>query len=100
MIDLYSLRSPSTVTKFDPDGNPQGIYETSFDACTCPAGQRPTCRHRQMLTQLEPIRDTHYFLQWDPDTRVGLVVDFQGTPKRLHCVPNEPAPPKPFVRRI
>jgi len=37
------------ITKFDEDMNPQGSYLTTLDECNCPAGVRPTCRHRQML---------------------------------------------------
>src|SRR5207253_1182194 len=51
-MTLYSLRSPATVTKWDSLGNPQASYEVSRDSCTCPAGHRPTCRHRLMLPNL------------------------------------------------
>lgn len=37
------------ITKFDDDMNPQGSYLVMEDECDCPAGVRPTCRHRQML---------------------------------------------------
>jgi hypothetical protein len=92
--ELYSFRSPNTITKFDDSGNPVATYTTTLHTCDCPAGQRPTCRHRQMLHQLEPIRDTHWFLAWDREVRIGLIVDINGTPKRLldQLTLAEPAP--------
>lgn len=58
---LYTIRATSdstySITKLDEDLNPEGeIYHiselgpTGADMiCTCPAGAKPTCRHRQML---------------------------------------------------
>src|SRR5258705_4756321 len=37
------------ITKFDSDMNPQGSYLVTLEECDCPAGVRPTCRHRNML---------------------------------------------------
>lgn len=51
-MSLYNLKSADgdwRITKYDNDLNPEGSYLVSADACTCPAGARPTCRHRQML---------------------------------------------------
>jgi hypothetical protein len=55
-MTLYSLKqsTPSSdyvYTKFDSDINPQSTYTVSLSGreCSCPAGFRPTCRHRQML---------------------------------------------------
>lgn len=76
-MTMYSYRSDGTVTKFDTDGNIESSYTVSEDACTCPAGHRHTCRHRQMLPDLIHIADTHWFLDWD----CRAVVDFNGTPK-------------------
>lgn len=76
-MSLYSYRSTGYVTKFDSDGNVEASYQVSPEACTCPAGHRPTCRHRQMLTFLFPIADTHWFYNFDR----GIVVDMMGTPK-------------------
>ncbi len=73
-MTLYNLRSPSTITKFDADGNPEASYEVSRDSCTCPAGHRPTCRHRQMLSSLLPIIDTIFM--WDYDHH--MYTDFNG----------------------
>ncbi len=49
---LYNCKSADgsyRITKFDTDLNPEGSYLVSDEACECPAGVRPTCRHRQML---------------------------------------------------
>lgn len=35
--------------KFDNDLNPEGSYEVTNATCTCPAGVRPTCKHRSRL---------------------------------------------------
>lgn len=51
-MTFYSMRSHDggfSITKFDADLNPLDTYQVSPDACTCPAGVRPSCRHRQML---------------------------------------------------
>lgn len=51
-MTLYNLRSADgdwRITKFTNELDPEGSYLVSADACTCPAGVRPTCRHRQML---------------------------------------------------
>jgi hypothetical protein len=49
---LYNCRHSGDqyrITKFDADMNPQGSYLVDDEACECPAGVRPTCRHREML---------------------------------------------------
>ena len=74
-MTLYNYRSDGTVTKWDHDGNIESQYLVAEDACTCPAGHRHTCRHRQMLPHLLPIADTHWFLDWGP---APMVVDFNG----------------------
>lgn len=54
-MTLYSLRTDGDnyrVTKFTNDLDVESSYLTSHDECTCPAGHRPTCRHRQMLPSM------------------------------------------------
>jgi len=71
MSSLYNLRTiPSgfQVTKFDDDFNVESSYEMTQDSevrCGCPAGARPTCRHRQMFSQLRDRVDTAWFLDFD-----------------------------------
>ena len=85
-MTLYNLRSPGTITKWDNDGNIEAQYEVSYEGCTCPAGHRHTCRHRQMLPLLEPLANTHWFLDWDNGQQV---MDFTGILKshydRMTC---------------
>lgn len=69
-MTLYSYRSTGYVTKFDRDGNVEASYQTSDEACTCPAGHRHTCRHRQMLPDLRLLADTGWF--WDFDRKVAV----------------------------
>lgn len=86
-LTLYSLRSEINVhdatryriTKF-VDGEVESSYHTSRGECECPAGARPTCRHRQMLPHMlnANIVNTHWFYEFDR----GDIVDFEGTPRR------------------
>lgn len=80
-MSLYSYRSTGYVTKWDSDGNVEASYQTSHDACTCPAGVRSSCRHRAMLRYLVPIADTHWFLDWDNHR---TIVDLTGVPKSYY----------------
>ncbi len=38
-----------SITKFDAHMNVESTYLCTLEECNCPAGQRPTCRHREML---------------------------------------------------
>lgn len=57
MPSLYTCKSNIShegqtfyrITKLDPDDNVESTYTCTFDTCECPAGKRPTCRHREML---------------------------------------------------
>ena len=54
MTFLYNCRDAGDqyrITKFDEDMNPIVSYHTTLSACDCPAGERETCRHRQMLAR-------------------------------------------------
>lgn len=77
---LYTIKSTSdttfSVTKFDLDFNPEGeLYHVSVigagkqqsTICTCPAGHRTTCRHRQMLDVFkeEERIDSGWFYHFD-----------------------------------
>lgn len=84
MTPLYSIRTDGDqwrITKF-VDGEPEGSYLVSTEACECPAGHRHTCRHRQMLPQMlaHKLYDTHWFFCFDTG---GQIVDFNGTSKHL-----------------
>lgn len=69
-MSLYNLRISGPdwiVTKFDDDLNVESSYKilSGGAVCECPAGHRPTCRHRQMLGQLMERVDTAWFLDFD-----------------------------------
>ena len=52
MTILYNCRHAGDqyrITKFDSDMNVESSYLCTPSECDCPAGVRPTCRHREML---------------------------------------------------
>lgn len=57
MTTLYNCKSEIDangqshyrITKFDSDMIVESSYITDGVSCECPAGERPTCRHRTML---------------------------------------------------
>ena len=70
MTNLYNLSESDgeyTMTKFDTDYRVEASYVVSKAGCDCPAGNRPTCRHRKMLPLF--LREQHvddgWFLDWD-----------------------------------
>ena len=78
---LYSLRTDGDqwrITKF-VDGEVESSYLTTERECECPAGHRPTCRHRQMLPEMiaRGLANTHWF--WDFDGHYAC--DFEGNLK-------------------
>ena len=80
---LYNLRNDGDqwrISKF-VDGELESSYLCTELECECPAGHRPSCRHRQMLPQMlaHKIENTFYF--WDFDRHYAC--DFQGGSKQL-----------------
>ena len=72
MSNLYSARGDYgpgqyRLTKFDRDYNPEVTYNTSRSECDCPAGARPTCKHRKMVELFLAAKhiDDGWFLDWD-----------------------------------
>ena len=55
------------LTKLDDDFNVEASYLTDSFSCECPAGKRPSCRHRAMLPEfLNRARNTGtWFLNWE-----------------------------------
>lgn len=70
MTSLYHLRSGKVgvyrITKLDEDYSVESTYLVSATTCDCPAGPRPTCRHRQMLPFFlaKPHIDDGWMLDW------------------------------------
>lgn len=110
-MSLYSMRSlPNsgqfTITKFDDDLNVESSYEFrnahGTYTCFCPAGQRPTCRHRQMFPMLQLRVDSPWMLDFDTRTWVdptGEAGREQPTevaiPQRTVLEESPPEPDKP-----
>lgn len=54
-MSLYNLRTSDgsyRITKFSNDLDVEASYLVSLTECECPAGHRPSCRHRQMLPKM------------------------------------------------
>lgn len=69
-MSLYNIKENGhgyEITKFDEDLNPEATYTTGEVHCGCKAGQRPTCRHRQMLPlfQLTGRVNTGWFYEFE-----------------------------------
>ncbi|SRR6266576_3944183 len=50
------------ISKFDEDMNVISSYLCDIKNCDCPAGVRPTCRHREMLPRF--IQRQHVGTEW------------------------------------
>jgi hypothetical protein len=67
-MNLYNLKSINgefRITKFDGDLNVESSYLVSPHACTCPAGHRDTCRHRNMLPALRAKANRSWMYDYD-----------------------------------
>lgn len=98
---IYNLHTDGDhwrITKF-VDGNPESSYLTSHAECQCPAGNRPTCRHRQMLPVMlsAGLANQPWFLDWDNSRQV---VDFQGNaiPKQALAQAKEGSEAEPALK--
>lgn len=80
-MTLYNCRHAGDqyrVTKFDNHMNVESSYLCTTDECDCPAGVRPTCRHRQMLPkfiQREHVGD-EWFLDFDRGGWVQMGLEY------------------------
>lgn len=65
MVTLYNCRKAGDqfrVTKFDDGMNVESSYLCTETKCECPAGVRPSCRHREMLPKF--IQRQHIGDEW------------------------------------
>lgn len=75
MTHLYSCKSEIgrdgngfyRITKFDADLNVESSYITTALTCDCPAGERPMCRHREMLPKFLLRNAVNTFWMYDYD---------------------------------
>lgn len=75
-MSLYNLKHDGDqyrVTKFDDDLNVESSYLMTATECTCPAGHRPTCRHRQMFSTLVQRIGSSWMFDFDKIEWVGGV---------------------------
>ena len=99
-MTLYNLKSALDdyrITKFTPDLDVESSYLIGGDPveCECPAGTRPTCRHRQMLPDLLPLVDTEFF--WDFERRTCVNSDGIACDLTTVTVVPEANPTKPTI---
>jgi hypothetical protein len=83
MTALYNCKHDGDqyrITKFI-DGNPEASYLCTTVECECPAGSRPSCRHRQMLPAMLDRHLCNSTLFWNHDDG-GFSCDINGSPKR------------------
>lgn len=93
MTTLYNLHHIDLadyyrITKF-VDGNPEGSYLVTLTTCECPAGHRPSCRHRKMLPLMLERHLLDSSLFWDFDG--GFSCDMNGKAMRITAPTIEPA---------
>ena len=92
-MTLYNLKTDGDqwrITKFTNDLDVESSYLLSETECECPAGSRPTCRHRQMLPTLiaEGLENTSGF--YDFENKVVLVPEGEQTftAEDIEALPN------------
>src|SRR6266403_771544 len=99
MTTLYNCHTDGDqyrITKFDSFGNVESTYLCTIDECKCPAGFRPSCRHRHMLPRFIAKDAVNSFWFYDYD-RQGWVTNEPAVGQILPMeVPEGPAPMNGF----
>ena len=70
-MTLYNIRRGPhgfSLAKFDENLNLLAAYDVDPKYCSCPAGPRPTCRHRKMLPRMLSKVDTAEFYCYETQT--------------------------------
>lgn len=95
MPSLYNCKHSGDqyrISKFDSDFNLEASYLCDLVTCECPAGHRPSCRHRQMLPKFiqRNYVGTEYFFDFD---RGGWVQGWKeaSDPYKMETNPNDEA---------
>lgn len=80
------------INKFN-GGDFEASYLVSREGCQCPAGHRPSCRHRQMLPEMidRGLVNSHLFLNWDHPSKPTC--DFEGNVNTMTVI-DEASPVK------
>ena len=100
MTTLYNCHTDGDqyrITKFDSFGNVESTYLCTVDECECPAGFRPSCRHRHMLPRFIAKEAVNSFYFYDYD-RQGWVTNEPAVAKDSMFKPAEPAPMNGFEK--
>ena len=70
-MTLYNIRRGPhgfSLAKFDENLNLLAAYDVDPKYCSCPAGPRPTCRHRKMLPRMLGKVDSAEFYCYETQT--------------------------------
>jgi len=70
MTFLYNCHTEGSqyrITKYDDLGNVESSYLCTETECECPAGHRPSCRHRHMLPRFiqKDAINSYFFYDYD-----------------------------------
>lgn len=91
MTSLYSCRHSGDqyrISKFDSHFDLESSYLCTETECECPAGHRPTCRHRAMLPKFiaRNAIGTDWFFDYDRGGWVqsGIVIQEMVDPVDVH----------------
>jgi hypothetical protein len=93
-MTLYNLKTDGDqyrITKFTNNLDVESSYLLALSECECPAGSRPTCRHRQMLPEMLAYDMANTNMFYDFETKVVL----QSTVEEYPEVEAEPLKDKP-----
>src|SRR6266436_2303417 len=112
MTTLYNCHTDGDqyrITKFDSFGNVESTYLCTIDECECPAGFRPTCRHRHMLPRFIAKEAVNSFWFYDYDRQGWVMNDYQGhgpvyepesTIATMHTIPDDADVAKEFAKLL
>ncbi len=98
MTFLYLCRTDGDeyrISKMDDLGNIESSYLCSEEECTCPAGVRPTCRHRAMLPKF--LRREAVNTGWAYDYDRGGWVGTEWGPQEPAIAETEPPEGQVFL---
>lgn len=99
-MSLYNLKTDGDhyrITKFTNDLEVESSYLCSETECECPAGHRPSCRHRQMLPILlaNDMLDRGKFYDFDTQqfyqTHSAETSDFEASADAIEHTPDPEA---------
>lgn len=102
MPALYNCRHSGDqyrISKFSiPDFNVESSYLCDATGCDCPAGHRPTCRHREMLPKFlaREAVGTEWLFDYDRGGWVQSGIEVEpplAAAGRNHSSPSEPTGP-------